>query len=244
MAVPSIWQPEIHAPTLLGKLVICLKYWTQKFVTVENSEKPWYVGYDGLTQDPAEAANFAGVGPQGPAGPQGIQGSIGPTGVQGATGPQGATGNTGAQGSQGVKGDAGATGSAGPTGSVGPAGGTGATGSAGPTGPSGATGPAGAAGTVFQSASATTDTTGLYAWTYPVAYGAGVVPIVWAMAEGPNPSAGVLVNIQLQGPPTNTSCSFRVTKTNQAVVALLGLTILSVPASVGATPITVFAKAP
>lgn len=241
MAVPSIWQPEIHAPTLLGKLVICLKHWSQKFVTSENSAEPWYVGYEGLTQDPNLAANFAGIGPQGPAGPQGIQGSTGPTGVQGATGPQGATGATGVMGSQGTPGVVGPGGPIGATGSIGA---TGATGPTGPTGNTGSVGPAGTPGTVFQSASATTDTTGLYNWTFPVAYGAGLVPIVWAMAQGPNPFGGVLVNIQQEGAANNTTASFRVTKTNQAVVALLGLTILSVPASVGATPITVFAKAP
>ena|ERR1700748_3117901 len=108
----------------------------------------------------------------------------------------------------------------------------------------GLTGPAGTPGTAFLSATATTDSAGLFNWTFPTPFSAGVVPQCWAMAQGPSPVGGVLVNIQVEGIPTNTAVSFRVTKTNQVTVALLGLTILSIPAAVGATPITVFAKAP
>lgn len=102
----------------------------------------------------------------------------------------------------------------------------------------------GAAGTVFQSARVTTDSAGLFTWTFPTPFAAGVVPHVWAIAEGPNPAAGTLVNVQVEGAPTNTQAKFRVTKSAAAVASLLGLTILSVPATVGATPIHVFAKAP
>jgi len=132
----------------------------------------------------------------------------------------------------------------GATGATGPAGPPGATGAQGPQGPVGATGASGSAGTTFQSATGNTDAAGLFVWTFPTPFSSGVTPICWAMAQGPNPAGGVLVNIQLEGTPSNTTASFRVTKTTQAVVSLLGLTILSVPASVGATPITVFAKAP
>ncbi len=123
----------------------------------------------------------------------------------------------------------------------GPAGPTGATGAAGANGSNGA---AGSPGTTFQSTRAQTDADGLYTWTFPTPFAGGVVPHVWGIAEGPNPVAGVLVNAQLEGPPTNTLARIRVTKTNASVVALLGLTILSVPASVGATFIHIFAKAP
>lgn len=153
-------------------------------------------------------------------GPQGVVGSPGVTGAAGSQGPQG---NTGAQGSQGIQGAAGAAGSAGTNGS---------------------NGTNGTNGTIFQSATATTDTAGLYAWTYPTPYAGGIVPQCWGQAQGPNPAGGVLVNIQNEGAATNTARSFRVTKTNASVVALIGLTILSIPASVGATTIDVFCKAP
>lgn len=97
---------------------------------------------------------------------------------------------------------------------------------------------------IQQATRAQTDSAGLYTWTYPTAYGAGVVPIIKAIAEGPNPAGGVLINAQLEGAPTNTQCRIRVTKSQQSVVALLGLTILSVPASVGATWVHIEARAP
>lgn len=132
----------------------------------------------------------------------------------------------------------------GPQGPAGPQGAQGAQGAQGQAGANGTNGTNGAPGTVTQQLRATTDATGLYVWTYPNAYAGGVVPVVEAIAEGPNPQAGVQVNVQLEGAPTNTSARFRVTKSNQSVVALLGLTILSIPASVGATVIHVTARAP
>lgn len=72
----------------------------------------------------------------------------------------------------------------------------------------------------------TTDNTGFYAWTFPVAcVNGGNVPEITAIAEGPNPQAGVNVNVQVEGTPSATAASFRVTKTTATVVALLGLTI-------------------
>lgn len=97
---------------------------------------------------------------------------------------------------------------------------------------------------VGQGTRATTDSAGLYVWTFSTAFGVGVSPICWGNAIGPNPQAGVIVNLQTEGTPTNTTARFRVTKTNSTVVALLGLTILALPASVGATTIDVFCKAP
>lgn len=159
----------------------------------------------------------------------GPAGAAGNTGVNGATGPQGAVGTAGAVGANGATGGIGATGSQGATGS---------------TGAAGANGTNGISGTVYQSAQVVTDTTGFYAWTYPAPYGGGITPQCWGQAIGPSPAAGVLVNVQTEGTPTNLVASFRVNKTNAAVVALLGLTILSVPTSVGATTLTVFCKAP
>lgn len=151
------------------------------------------------------------------------------------TGPAGATGNTGSNGETGPQGIAGLAGAVGANG---------ATGSTGVAGANGTNGTNGTSGTVYQSAQVVTDTTGLYVWTYPAPYGGGITPQCWGQATGPSPAAGVLVNVQTEGTPTNLVASFRVNKTNAAVVALLGLTILSVPASVGATTLTVFCKAP
>lgn len=101
-----------------------------------------------------------------------------------------------------------------------------------------------AAPVVLQSASANTDTSGLYTWTYPSPCNTGNPPKVWAIAQGPNPQAATNINVQLEGAPGNTTASFRVTKTTSTVVALLGLTI-SVAATgtgIGATPIQMFCE--
>lgn len=75
---------------------------------------------------------------------------------------------------------------------------------------------------------------GTLTWTYPTPFDAGVVPQIMAIAET---AVGVtdVINVQVEGTPTNTQAVIRVTRTNQTVVALLGLTILSVPTNVGAT---------
>lgn len=51
-----------------------------------------------------------------------------------------------------------------------------------------------------------------------------------------------LVNVQNVGLPTSTSQTFQVNVTNFSVVSLIGLTILSVPSSPGATVINVFCE--
>lgn len=81
---------------------------------------------------------------------------------------------------------------------------------------------------------------GTYTWTYPTPFASGVVPKISVCAEA---GAGVtdVINAQTDGPPTNTQCKIRVTRTQQSVVALLGLTILSVPASVGVTWVSIIA---
>lgn len=116
--------------------------------------------------------------------------------------------------------------------SMGPQGPAGATGSTGATGSQGATGATGAAGTNAQNygARAQTDATGLYVWSFPAGcQHSGNIPYFNAIAEGPTPQGGVTVNPQVEGVPTATSVSFRVTKVTATTVALLGLTILSVP---------------
>jgi hypothetical protein len=90
------------------------------------------------------AADFDGIGPQGPVGPRGPKGdkgdpgdSVGVPGPQGEPGPQGPAGP---QGPPGPAGDPGVAGETGPTGGVGPAG------PQGDPGPQGIAGPAGPKG--------------------------------------------------------------------------------------------------
>lgn len=75
---------------------------------------------------------------------------------------------------------------------------------------------------------------GSLVWVYSTPFEAGVVPRIQAIAET---GVGVtdVVNVQVEGTPTNTQCLLRVTRTQRSVVSLIGLTILSIPASVGAT---------
>lgn len=82
----------------------------------------------------------------------------------------------------------------------------------------------------------TTDAAGLVTVTFGTAFGAGVVPACMAIAA---PAAGVtdVINAQLDGDPTNTGVVIRVTRTQKSVVALISLTVLSIPATVGATKV-------
>ena len=84
---------------------------------------------------------------------------------------------------------------------------------------------------------------GTITWTYSTPFGVGVVPRIDAIAEVTFGSTDV-VNVQVDGTPTNTGCNLRVTRTNRSVVALIGLTVLSVPASPGATWVHAKATAP
>lgn len=81
---------------------------------------------------------------------------------------------------------------------------------------------------------AQSDASGLVVWTFNPPFDVGVVPVVTGQAET---AAGVtdVVNVQVEGTPTNTTANLRVTRTNRSTVALLGLTILSLPASPGQT---------
>lgn len=76
--------------------------------------------------------------------------------------------------------------------------------------------------------------TSTYTWTFPTAFSAGVVPVCNAIAETA-PGSTELINVQIDGPPTNTQCTFRITRYQQSVASLLGLTVLSLnstPASI------------
>lgn len=89
----------------------------------------------------------------------------------------------------------------------------------------------------------TTATDGSYTWTFDTPFDVGVVPIIVGVAET---GVGVtdVINLQVEGTPTNTGAKIRVTRTQRSVVALIGLTILSIPASPGATIVHLIALAP
>lgn len=75
---------------------------------------------------------------------------------------------------------------------------------------------------------------GTLTWTFSPPFGAGVVPIISAVAEAATGVADV-INVQVVDTPTNTGCKLLVNRTQRSVVALLGLTLLSVPSSPGVT---------
>lgn len=150
--------------------------------------------------------------------------------------PQGATGSTGA------KGDAGATGAKGDTG-------TGATVAIGTV----TTGAAGSSATVtnvgtssaavlnitiprgntgaspsYYAARVTTNASGSYTWTYPAA-----MPSIPAISATVQSATTDIFDVKVTAVST-TSCTIQLGRTQAVSVSLLGLTILSVPASVGA----------
>lgn len=79
---------------------------------------------------------------------------------------------------------------------------------------------------------ANTDAAGLLTVAFSPAFNA--VPACQALAA---PTAGTtdVINAQLDGDPTVSAATFRITRTNRSVVALIGLTVLSVPAPPGVT---------
>jgi hypothetical protein len=75
---------------------------------------------------------------------------------------------------------------------------------------------------------------GTLTWTYSTPFTNGVTPIVLAVAEV---ASGVtdIINVQVVDTPTSTSCKLLVNRANRSVAALLGLTVLSLPAQPGVT---------
>ena len=59
-----------------------------------------------------------------------------------------------------------------------------------------------------------------YTWTYPVAFGAGVVPVCNAIVQVPNGNTD-LFNVQVLGLPTNTQCTFQINRVSAGLLALL-----------------------
>lgn len=84
---------------------------------------------------------------------------------------------------------------------------------------------------------------GSLTWTFNPPFTNSVTPIISAIAET---GVGVtdVINVQIEGTPTSTSANLRVTRTNRSAVALLGLTILSLPSSPGATVVHAIALEP
>lgn len=76
-----------------------------------------------------------------------------------------------------------------------------------------------------KSIAAMSSNVGTYTWVYPLAFAAGVVPICNGIAQT---AAGVtdLINVQIEGAPTNTQCVFRVTRYSQSFLSLLGVNVL------------------
>lgn len=66
-----------------------------------------------------------------------------------------------------------------------------------------------------------------YTWAYPVAFDVGVAPICNGIAQT---ASGItdLINVQVDGVPTNTQCVFRITRYSQSFLSLLGINILGV----------------
>ena len=95
--------------------------------------------------------------------------------------------------------------------------------------------------TCMRKARLQTATSGAATWVFSPPFASGVIPRVLALAEG---NGTDLYNVQTIGTPSNTSVSILVNRTQQSVVALLGLTILSVPVSPGATWVHLFAVEP
>jgi len=70
-----------------------------------------------------------------------------------------------------------------------------------------------------------TNSTGDYTWTYPVAYGSGVIPIISAVSE--SASSTVPQGVQIVGVPTNTSATFKVI--NLPSTSVLSIVVLGAP---------------
>ncbi|WP_398457410.1 hypothetical protein [Sphingomonas albertensis] len=59
-----------------------------------------------------------------------------------------------------------------------------------------------------------------FAWTFPTAFPAGVVPIVSAIVQVPSGNTD-LFNVQVMGEPTNAGCVFQINRVSSGLLALL-----------------------
>ncbi len=87
----------------------------------------------------------------------------------------------------------------------------------------------------------TTSTAGAYTWTLPVACPSGQLPIVSITPE--DSSATAVINPKVTA-KTNTTVSIQAMRTETNAVALLGLTILSVPGTAVASTLHLMATCP
>lgn len=59
-----------------------------------------------------------------------------------------------------------------------------------------------------------------YVWTYPVAFAAGIVPVVSGIVQVASGNTD-LFNVQIIGTPTNTQCTFQINRVSAGLLALL-----------------------
>lgn len=125
----------------------------------------------------------------------------------------------------------------------GPQGLAGARGEEGPQGPQGLQGPEGPPGEnakLRQAVRATTAANGSYTWVFPEPYPSGIAPVITVTAQA---GGSAIINTKVSS-ATNTQCVVQVALANATTVSLLGLTILSVPASPGAQIVNITAESP
>lgn len=95
----------------------------------------------------------------------------------------------------------------------------------------------------WQVGTVTTNSSGIATFTFPTAFGAGVVPIVMAIAVAT--VANNLYSVQLNSTPTNTSCQLKVNVIGGASISLVGLLSLNIfSAAPSGVVIHVAARAP
>jgi len=73
-----------------------------------------------------------------------------------------------------------------------------------------------------------------FAWTYPTAFPAAVVPIVSAIVQVPAGNTD-LFNVQVMGAPTNTGCVFQINRVSSGLLALLTGALSVNPTPIAAT---------
>lgn len=82
-------------------------------------------------------------------------------------------------------------------------------------------------------AKVTTAANGSYTWTYSPPFAAGVTPSVFGVVESAGGNTDVF-DLKLVGSATNTQASILVSRSQASLISLLGITLLQVPAAVGA----------
>lgn len=63
--------------------------------------------------------------------------------------------------------------------------------------------------------------TSTFTWTYPTPFGAGVVPVISAIAEDPANSAVDSYNVQVVGAPSATAAQLRIIRYSTGLLSLL-----------------------